>query len=92
MITSLSDSEISDKQRNKTEINFTWLPQKVMGDDPNVFKPKYIVVEEAETLILSLKSKFADLPSAGIWENRNESDEELLEQLGKGWRGFASEQ
>ena len=92
MITTLSDSGISNKQLNLIEINFNWQPQKVVGDDPSVFTLRYVVVEEAETLILSLKSKFSDLPSAGIWENRIESDDELLEQLGKGWRGFASEQ
>ena len=92
MVTTFSDSGISNKQLNITEINFNWQPQKVVGDDTNVFALRYVVVEEAETLILSLKSKFGDLPSAGIWENRIESDEELLEQLGKGWRGFASEQ
>ena len=53
-------------------------------------RPDYVVVEEAETSEQSLKTKFADLPSAGIWADRTESDDELLEELGSGWRGFAT--
>ena len=37
------------------------------------------------------KPKFRDLPSAGLWEDRTEEDEELLEELGGMWRGFAEE-
>lgn len=71
---------------------FSWRPKVVEGADWRVFTPDYIVTEEAETSISFFKTKFADLPSAGIWANRTESDEELLEKLGSGWRGFATEQ
>lgn len=73
-------------------IDFNWQPQVVEGDDPRVFTPKFVVREEAVLTVGFFRSKFADLPSAGIWENRTESDEELLEELGCGWRGFATEQ
>jgi len=33
-------------------------------------------------------AKFADLPSSGIWADKTESDDELLEELGSGWRGY----
>ncbi|MFC2001396.1 hypothetical protein ACFLUZ_02700 [Chloroflexota bacterium] len=39
----------------------------------------------------SFGSRFADLPAFGIWKDRTESDDELLEELGSGWRGFATE-
>ncbi len=71
---------------------FSWPPEVVEGDDSTQFAPEYVVKEEAgKTVVKSLRNKFADLPSAGIWENRAESDEELLEELGSGWRGFAAE-
>ncbi len=72
--------------------DFNWRPEVVEGDDPRKFIPDYVVTEEAETSEGSLKSKFADLPSAGIWADRTESVDELLEELGSGWRGFAAEQ
>ncbi len=34
------------------------------------------------------RRRFADLPAFGIWADRTESDDELLEELGSGWRGF----
>ena len=61
-------------------------------DNARIFKQDYMVMEEAETSEQSLKSKFADLPAFGIWKDRTESDDELLEELGSGWRGFAAEQ
>jgi hypothetical protein len=70
---------------------FNWQPNLVKADDPRVFEPSYVVVEEAETLALFFKSKFADLPTFGMWADRTESDDELLEALGSGWRGFATE-
>ena len=73
-------------------IDFNWQPKVVEGDDGRIFIPNYVVVEEAKTSVESLKSKFADLPSAGIWADRTESVDELLEELGSGWRGFATEQ
>ncbi|MBL7119882.1 MAG: hypothetical protein ISS53_04295 [Dehalococcoidia bacterium] len=70
---------------------YNWQPQVVEADDPQVFKPNYVVAEEAETCFVSFKTKFGDLPSSGIWADRTESDDELLEELGSGWRGFATE-
>ena len=72
-------------------IKFNWKPNIIKGDDVRVFAPNYIVREGAETTVQSFRSKFADLPSAGIWENRTESDEELLEEIGSGWRDFAAQ-
>jgi len=73
-------------------IDFNWQPDVVEGDDPRIFTPNYVVGEEAETRIRSFKSKFGDLPTFGMWADRTESDDELLEELGRGWQGFASEQ
>ena len=78
-------SEIASKK-------FNWRPEIMEGDDPRVFMPDYAVAEEAETSVESLKSKFAQLPTFGMWADRTESDDELLEELGSGWRGFATEQ
>ena len=39
-----------------------------------------------------VRQSFSTLPSAGIWADRAESDEELLEEFGDGWRGFAKEE
>lgn len=72
---------------------FNWpreIPMVVAGD-PGDFMPDCNIFSETETTVQSLRSKFADLPSAGIWENRAQSDEELLEELGSGWLGFATE-
>ena len=71
---------------------FNWNPAVVEGDSQRIFTPNYVVREEAKTSVKSFKSKFADLPSSGIWADRTESDEELLEELGSGWQGFATEQ
>ena len=71
---------------------FNWPPEVVAGDDPRIFIPGYTVTEQAEMSEGYLNSKFADLPSSGIWADRTESDDELLEELGSGWRGFATEQ
>lgn len=72
--------------------DFTWKGWRPEVDDARVFKQDYVVLEEAVTSEGYLKSKFADLPSSGIWADRTESDDELLEELGNGWRGFATEQ
>jgi hypothetical protein len=77
------------------EINsrkFNWQPEVIEGDDTRVFIRNYVMTEEAVPSNDSFRSKFADLPSAGIWEKREKSDDELLEELGSGWRGFATEQ
>jgi hypothetical protein len=72
--------------------DFNWKPEVVEGDDPRLFAPEYSVSEEAGKTVRSLRSGFEKMPSSGIWKNRLESDEELLEELGRGWRGFACEQ
>jgi hypothetical protein len=71
---------------------YSWYPQIVEVDDPQKVIPEFIVTEQAQTSIDSVKTKFANLPSAGIWADRTESDDELLEELGSGWRGFAARQ
>ena len=63
-----------------------------MGEDPKVFEPAYIILPAPKAEEGSFESRFADLPSAGIWADRTESDDELLEELGSGWQGFATEQ
>ena len=74
---------------------FDWyskVPQVMKGDDPRVFEPTYRILPLPEPKECFLKIRFANLPSAGIWADRTESDDELLEELGSGWRGFANEQ
>ena len=71
--------------------DFNWQPEVVAGDDARIFTPNYVVTEEAVPSVEFFRSKFADLPSSGIWEDRTESDDELLEQVGGDWRGFATE-
>ena len=75
--------------------DFNWysrVPQVMEGDNPKDFDPTYIILPASEPEVGFCRSGFADLPSAGIWADRTESDDELLEQLGSGWRGFANEQ
>ena len=75
--------------------DFNWysqVPQVMEGDDPQVFEPTYRILPAPKPQECFLKIRFADLPSAGIWADRTESDDELLEELGSGWRGFANEQ
>ena len=73
-------------------IDFNWRPDVVEGDRPRVFTPSYVVKAEAVPTVEFLRSKFSDLPTFGMWADRKESDEELLEELGSGWRGFTTEQ
>ena len=56
--------------------------------DVRAFMPGYFVTVEATTSKQFTKTKFADMPSSGIWTDRTETDDELLEGLGNGWRGF----
>jgi len=72
--------------------DFTWNGWRPEVDDARIFKQDCVVIEEAETSEQSLKTKFADLPAFGLWKDRTESVDELLEELGSGWRGFATEQ
>jgi hypothetical protein len=71
---------------------YNWRPEIIEGDDPKVFEPSYIILPAPKPEVGSFKSSFAYLPSAGIWAERTESDDELLEELGGGWQGFATEQ
>jgi hypothetical protein len=72
--------------------DFNWRPEIMEGDDPKVFEPSYIIEPALKPVEDTFKSRFADLPSSGIWAKRTESDDELLEELGSGWQGFATEQ
>lgn len=67
-----------------------WKGKQPKVDDARIFTPRYVVTEEVTTSVEFLKSKFTDLPAFGIWQDRTESDEELLEELGSGWRGFTA--
>ena len=74
---------------------FNWpptVPIVVEAYDVRMFTRDYSMTGEAVPSVGFFKSKFADLPSSGIWADRKESDDELLEELGNGWRGFATEQ
>jgi hypothetical protein len=71
--------------------DYSWYPEAVEGDDPKVFNPTYRIVPSPEPEVGFFRSRFADLPAFGIWKDRTETDEELLEELGSGWRGFAAE-
>lgn len=68
--------------------NFNWRPNVIESDNPQIFEQTYYVEKEANTTTQSFQSSFADLPSAGIWKNRVESDNNLLEELGGNWRSF----
>jgi len=70
--------------------DFNWLPEVVESDDPEVFKPTYMILATTKPEVGFSRSGFAKLPSAGIWADRTESDDELLKELGSGWRGFAT--
>jgi len=35
---------------------------------------------------------FSEMAAARLWEYRKGTDEEILEELGNGWRGFAQEE
>ena len=81
-------SEIASKK-------FNWpptVPIVVKADDVRMFTRDYSMTGEAVPSVGFFKSKFADLPTFGMWADRKESDDELLEELGSGWRGFATEQ
>ena len=71
---------------------YSQVPQVMKGDNTEVFKPTYIILPAPEPEVGFFETRFADLPSAGIWADRTESDDELLEELSSGWRGFATEQ
>ena len=93
MFVTSNSSETFSRPLHINDMNFNWRPRKVAKvDDPSLFAPRYEVVAEATSLIASLKTKFADLPTFGLWADRTESDDELLKELGSGWRGFANEQ
>ncbi|MCK4830613.1 hypothetical protein KA005_83645 [bacterium] len=70
---------------------YNWKPDVIEGDNERIFAPNYSVTAEAVPVVESFRTKFADLPTFGIWADRKESDDELLKELGSGWRGFATE-
>jgi hypothetical protein len=72
-------------------IESTWNGWRPEVDDARIFKQDYLVIEEAETIEESLKTKFVDLPTFGLWKDRKENVDKFLEELGSGWRGFATE-
>ena len=74
-----------------SSIDFNWRPEFVEVDNPRKVIPDYTVTEQAETSVDSIKTKFVDLPAFGLWKDHRESIDELLEELGSGWRGFAGE-
>ena len=77
----------------EASIDFNWQPDVVEADDPLVFTPDYVVTNAAPlSYLVVVRSKFADLPAFGIWADRPQSDDELLEELGSGWRGFATDE
>jgi len=49
---------------------------------------KYTIYNESNTTYGFARTAFADLPDFGIWADRPETDEELLEEMGRGWQGF----
>jgi len=69
---------------------YNWHPEIIVGDDPRIFEPSYIILPSTEPTEGSFESSFVDLPAFGIWKDRKGSDDELLEELGSGWRGFAT--
>jgi hypothetical protein len=71
--------------------NFAWYPQIINGDDPQVFEPTYTILPPPKPMVGFFESRFADLPAFGIWKDREKNDNELLEELGSGWRGFSKE-
>ena len=60
----------------------------LVSNNPGAFISNYVLYGEAELEVRFFRSKFADLPAFGIWADRTESDDELLEELGSGWREF----
>jgi len=68
---------------------YNWRPEIIEGDDPTVFEPSYIILATPKPTEGTFESSFADLPAFGIWKDRKESDDKLLEEFGSGWRGFA---
>ena len=71
---------------------FNWEPEIVEADDKNAFFPSYAVSTEATNTPVFFNSKFADLPSSGMWEDLQESDEELLDKIGNSWGGFGGDE
>lgn len=69
---------------------YNWSPEIVEGEDPKVFQPNYIILPTPKPTEGSFESSFADLPAFGIWKDRAESDDEILKELGSGWRGFTN--
>lgn len=71
---------------------FNWKPDIIEAEDKSAFISGYAVSVEAGITPIVFNSKFADLPSCGMWEDRKGSDDALLDKLGGNWSGFGSEQ
>ncbi len=67
---------------------FKWKPDIY---DAKLFMPGYVVSTEARITPVMFNSKFIDLPSCGMWTDRKESDEELLQQIGGNWSSLGDE-
>lgn len=72
----------------KPSILFDWTPTILSVDDGRELLPNYRVAGEAGSTTLSVRPRAEDLPSFGMWADRTETDEELLEKLGGDWREF----
>ena len=57
---------------NASEV-YNWHPN--LGD-PRLFAPRYTVHNNSQTTVVAVRQKFANLPSAGIWADRVESDDD----------------
>jgi hypothetical protein len=71
---------------------FNWKPFIIESDDKSAFVPSYDVSTEARSTPITFISRFADLPTSGMWRDRRESDIALLYKLGGNWSGFGGEQ
>lgn len=70
---------------------FNWKPEIIEAEDKSVFIPGYVVSTEAGNTPVVFNSKFADLPTSGMWGDLEESDDTLLDKLAGDWSGFGSE-
>lgn len=70
----------------KPSILFDWTPTIFSADNGRDLLPNYRVTAEAGRTTLFVRPRFQDLPSFGMWADRTETDEELLERLRGDWR------
>ncbi|OGO04952.1 MAG: hypothetical protein A2Y60_05435 [Chloroflexi bacterium RBG_13_54_9] len=67
-------------------LDFNWRPDVVQGGNRREFESSYVVSDEAKPEVKFYKTRFSELRSFGMWADRSERDEELLEELGGSWR------